>query len=248
MLVGLCDEIMAATAAGGIAQRPGLMTMLRSSISRALELAGPVVAAVDEDATPLEMVNDDERRDELAATAVPLQVLPPPWTPPLVPLNGTTFAIRLVEMTLSRACLYLSGDAYISVADYERAFGTSLRTLTQAQLLTRLRWLLGPGRPSLYESSSTFRDPQHGLVTATDVQEQLQGLGARDLGLDIMELRIGERRGPEDVAPGMVVQINTSILTASLARAAVCLDQGPAYPYHEVQKAVEASVILARGP
>lgn len=246
MLVSLCDEIIAATAAGDIARRPGLMTMLRSSIARTLELAGPIVTA-DEGATLLELGDNDERRDELAAIPVPLQVLPP-RAPPQTQSDNAPFAIRLIELTLSRACLYLSGDTYISVADYQRAFGTSLRTHTQAQLLNRLRWLLGPGRTSLYEFSSTFRDPQNGLVTATDVQEQLQALGARDLGPDIMELRIGGRLGPEDVVPSMVVRIKTSLLTASLARAAVCLDQGPAYPYHEVQKGVEASIVLARGP
>ena len=71
MLVGLYDKIMAAAAAGDLVRRPGLMAMLRSSIVRSLELAGPVVAAADEDAAPLEMGDNDERRDEPAATPVP---------------------------------------------------------------------------------------------------------------------------------------------------------------------------------
>ncbi|KAH6856564.1 hypothetical protein B0I37DRAFT_367790 [Chaetomium sp. MPI-CAGE-AT-0009] len=256
MLVGLCDEIMAATEAGDLARRPRLMTMLRSSIARSLELAAPVVAAAaDQDATPPEMGDggDEERRHERrhepAATPVPSQLLlSPPWPPS--DDASAPFAMRLVETTLSRACLYLSGEVSIPAGDYQRAFGLSLRTHTQAELLAHMRWLLGPGRTALHESSgAAFRDPpqqQHGLVTAADVQEQLRGLGARDLDPDTMELRIGGRRGPDDVALGMVVRLRTSLLTATLAHAAVCLHQGPVYPHREVQKAVEASVVLAR--
>lgn len=247
MIVGLCDEMMAATAEGDLVQRPGLMNLLRSSIARSLELAKSVDDAADDDAPPEERV-ETRKQDEPIQIPIPIpmpmpmQMPSPPWP---APEPTTPFAARLVETTLSQACLYLNGGAYISETHYKRAFGYSLRSHTHTQLLARLQWLLGPGRARLYASSSTFRvSPAEGLVTAADVQEQLSGLGARDLDPDTMELRIGGGGGEQE---GMVVMLRTSTLTASLAHAAVCLDRGPGYPRDEVHKAVEASVVQARG-
>ncbi|KAK9242158.1 hypothetical protein V1506DRAFT_107359 [Lipomyces tetrasporus] len=140
---------------------------------------------------------------------------------------------------------------------------------------------LGPFWPSPedgnYESSGTDDDSDHpsdqGLqpefLTALGVQEQLQSLGAKVLGSDMMELSISG--GPEFLESGianssltlgafqpartpnrmgsaaLIVRLNTSLLAANLAYVAMCLEKGPVYPRREVARAVEASVILAHG-
>ncbi|KAH7357992.1 hypothetical protein B0T11DRAFT_329851 [Plectosphaerella cucumerina] len=124
MLVGLCDEVMAATAAGDLVRRPGLMDLLRSSISRSLEIAGTASTYDDEGVamSEPEKENNSPKQPEEPIVILPSQV-PPSWPSPA----ATPFAMRLVETTLSNACLYLSGDAPISPAAYQRAFGPSLR-------------------------------------------------------------------------------------------------------------------------
>ncbi|KAH6697194.1 hypothetical protein F5X68DRAFT_196891 [Plectosphaerella plurivora] len=274
MLVGLCDEMVAATAAGDLVARPGLMDLLRSSIARSLELAGTVSPSEDEGVAMSEPEKDKSQSPGQETSSSPEQEqsqspeqhkfqspeqhkfqspeqvtilpsqIPPAWPPTT---NTATFAMRLVETTLAYGVMYLNGDAYISSSEFQRAFGPSLRDLTTAQLLAKLQYQLGPGRGTLHQNAGLFRPTSDGLVTAFDVQQQLSGLGARDLGPDMMELRIGGGQDGGGAAPGMVVRLKTSLLTMNLANSAVCMEQGPAYPAHEVQKAVEASVVLARG-
>ncbi|KAH7136718.1 hypothetical protein B0J13DRAFT_609600 [Dactylonectria estremocensis] len=230
------------------------------------------------------------------------------YWPPTPPHGLTTnfFSLRLVEVTLSQACLYLSGDLYIRDEDLERAFGSSLRLHTREQLVADWRWLLGPGKNQMYqatgidwdttyatrptsnwglfgpfprnanyEGNGTSTASEHSrdedlrpeFLTAIGVQEQLESLGAKVLGSDTMELSISElglretntassysthsasqpTRTPRAAgSAALIVQLSTSLLAANLSYVARCLEKGPVYPRHEVARAVEASVILAR--
>ncbi|RYP38433.1 hypothetical protein DL768_010783 [Monosporascus sp. mg162] len=67
--------------------------------------------------------------------------------------NTISFALRLVKVTLSQACLYLNGDLYLPTEEFERAFGSSLRHRTRDQLLAYLRWLLGPGKNEMHKAT-----------------------------------------------------------------------------------------------
>ncbi|UPL03297.1 hypothetical protein LCI18_014231 [Fusarium solani-melongenae] len=115
-------------------------------------------------------------------------------------------------------------------------------------------------------SSTQAANPE--FLTAIGVQEQLQSLGAKVLSSDTIELSISRPEFPEagagslgstvpaflaacapDPVPSaaaLIVQLNTSLLEANLAYVAKCLGKGPVYPRHEIGRAVEASVILAR--
>ncbi|KAL2694749.1 hypothetical protein Neosp_001335 [[Neocosmospora] mangrovei] len=111
-------------------------------------------------------------------------------------------------------------------------------------------------------------DSQSEYLTALGVQEQLENLGAKALGSDLMELSISGYEslqiyadsGPASLgavqparAPNfggsaaLIVWLNTSVLTTNLADEAMCLEKGPIYPRRGVARAVEASVIMAQG-
>ncbi|KAH6962492.1 hypothetical protein BKA56DRAFT_597811 [Ilyonectria sp. MPI-CAGE-AT-0026] len=119
-------------------------------------------------------------------------------------------------------------------------------------------------------SSDNFNDrpEQTEFLTALGVQEQLQSLGAKVLSPDTMELSIsGPGSAESDIrrpssnflafpaantlglaAPArLVLRLNTLLLATNLSNGAKCLGKGPVYPRHGIAKAIEASVILARG-
>ncbi|KAL6410782.1 hypothetical protein AUP68_07214 [Ilyonectria robusta] len=119
-------------------------------------------------------------------------------------------------------------------------------------------------------SSDNFNDrpEQPEFLTALGVQEQLQSLGAKVLSPDTMELSISgsgstgsDTRRPSSnflafptanalglAAPArLVLRLNTFLLATNLSHGAKCLGKGPVYPRHGIAKAIEASVILARG-
>lgn len=112
------------------------------------------------------------------------------------------------------------------------------------------------------------RPEQSEFLTALGVQEQLQSLGAKVLSPDTIELSISGPGSPESdtgrsaptflafptahtlglVAPArLVLRLNTFLLATNLSYMAQCLDKGPVYPRHGIARAIEASVILARG-
>lgn len=112
------------------------------------------------------------------------------------------------------------------------------------------------------------RPEQREFLTALGVQEQLQSLGAKVLSPDMIELSISGPGSPESdtrrsaptflafptahtlglVAPArLVLRLNTFLLATNLSYMAQCLDKGPVYPRHGIARAIEASVILARG-
>ncbi|KAH8893910.1 hypothetical protein GQ53DRAFT_745334 [Thozetella sp. PMI_491] len=67
-------------------------------------------------------------------------------------LDTDSFPVRLVETTLSQACLLLSGDVSAPEEEMERAFGSTLRLRTRPQLIAYWQWMLGPGRNDMYQA------------------------------------------------------------------------------------------------
>lgn len=124
------------------------------------------------------------------------------------------------------------------------------------------------GSPGTEDGSEEDLQPE--FLTALGVQEQLESLGAKALGSDLMELNINgyeslqlrsttdsglaslgavrPAHAPSSVgSAALIVWLNTSLLTSNLANVAMCLDKGPVYPRRGVARAVEASVIMAHG-
>ncbi|RMJ16233.1 hypothetical protein CDV36_004153 [Fusarium kuroshium] len=120
------------------------------------------------------------------------------------------------------------------------------------------------------DDGSEDDDLQPDFLTALGVQEQLESLGAKVLGSDLMELSISgyeslQARSTADSGPALlsvvrpertpslvgsaalIVWLNTSLLATNLAHMAMCLEKGPVYPRRGVAKAVEASVVMAHG-
>ncbi|KAM0424233.1 hypothetical protein ACHAPT_010605 [Fusarium lateritium] len=71
---------------------------------------------------------------------------------PSSPLSQDSFTYRLARASLTVAYLYLSNDPHIRsvTAPEARLFSNPLRGRARDEMLTRLRWLLGPGRPEMY--------------------------------------------------------------------------------------------------
>jgi hypothetical protein len=118
-------------------------------------------------------------------------------------------------------------------------------------------------------SSSSEAGPGHeaanrsGLITAIEVSAQLERLGAHFVGADIMELSFKAEENPQLVglfqhhggsninipAGARVVhaRLDSAFLSRYLALAGTCLDFGPAFPFDEIRKAIQASTIVAWG-
>ncbi|RSM12786.1 hypothetical protein CDV31_006134 [Fusarium ambrosium] len=71
---------------------------------------------------------------------------------PSSPLSQDSFTYRLARASLTVAYLFLSNDPHIRsvTAPEARLFSNPLRGKARDEMLTRLRWLLGPGRPEMY--------------------------------------------------------------------------------------------------
>ncbi|UPK89468.1 hypothetical protein LCI18_000403 [Fusarium solani-melongenae] len=134
---------------------------------------------------------------------------------------------------------------------------------------TDLSWSFAEdSSPSTDDGSEGDIQPE--FLTALGVQQQLESLGAKVLGSDLIELNISgyeslQLRSTADSSPAslsaarpahapssvesaaLIVWLNTSLLTSNLANVAMCLDKGPVYPRRGVARAVEASVIMAQG-
>lgn len=97
------------------------------------------------------------------------------------------------------------------------------------------------------------------LLTALEVATQLENLGASFAGSDTIELRLGKDNDAERHSatngtptmrstvhpPGMMMRLNSLLLTTNLSSVAECVGFGPVYPRSQIAKAVEASVIFA---
>ncbi|KAJ4218494.1 hypothetical protein NW759_008388 [Fusarium solani] len=124
------------------------------------------------------------------------------------------------------------------------------------------------GSPSTVDGSEDDLQPE--FLTALGVQEQLESLGVKVLGSDLMELSISgyeslQARSTADSGPALlgavrparvpssvgstalIVWLKPSLLATNLAHVAMCLEKGPVYPRRGVARAVEASVIMAHG-
>ncbi|KAH7126154.1 hypothetical protein EDB81DRAFT_911070 [Dactylonectria macrodidyma] len=127
-----------------------------SSRPRPLFADNTFVESADADATSVSEVetwdlgNVQSRRDRNTIAPLIEQVWPQPHQHEM---DANFFSLRLVEVTLSQACLYLNGDLHIPEADLERAFGFSLRFRSREQLLADLRWRLGPGKNELHQAT-----------------------------------------------------------------------------------------------
>lgn len=88
------------------------------------------------------------------------------FTTPHIAWGTTAFPLRLLEITLSRARLCLSGDIMMPAEEFQRSFGSSLRLRTREQLATHMRWLLGPGRNHLHQiiGSGRVKHPSKGAA------------------------------------------------------------------------------------
>lgn len=71
---------------------------------------------------------------------------------PSAPLSQDSFTYRLARASLTVAYLFLSNDPHIRsvTAPEARLFSNPLRGKARDEMLNRLRWLLGPGRPEIY--------------------------------------------------------------------------------------------------
>ena len=128
----------------------------------------------------------------------------------------------------------------------------------------------GPSDADLVPDYPGDQAAQSDFLTALGVQEQLEGLGAKMVDTDTMEISIsnsstlsGTGIGKPDVALGvpplphsprrpkasapLIMRLSVSLLTTNLAHVAVCLGKGPRYPRWEMGRAVQASVTLVRG-
>ncbi|KAM5350590.1 hypothetical protein ACJ41O_007095 [Fusarium nematophilum] len=83
------------------------------------------------------------------ATAVqPADFVPPPASP----LSQDSFAYRLAKAALTTAYLFLDNEPHVTAlsAPEARIFSNPLRGRARDEMLTRLRWLLGPGKAEMY--------------------------------------------------------------------------------------------------
>ncbi|KAK1762842.1 hypothetical protein QBC33DRAFT_551199 [Phialemonium atrogriseum] len=127
----------------------------------------------------------------------------------------------------------------------------------------------GPSDADLVPGYPGNQAAQPEFLTAVGVQKQLEGLGAKMIDPDTMEISIssssalsGSGVDKPDVALGappllhsprpkasapLIMRLSVSLLTTNLAHVAVCLGKGPRYPRWEMGRAVQASVTLVRG-
>ncbi|KAK1465118.1 hypothetical protein CMEL01_12473 [Colletotrichum melonis] len=209
-------------------------------------------------------------------------------------LPSQAFCLQLLEATLSQACLILAGCLPVSPVDFQTIFGITLQYRSREEQLSQVRCLLGSDTAkrlaagmSPRESRRGWRD-QHslqlgfglvaeyeadvvhgndlppGFLTALQVQKQLQSLGARKRGSNILEVSITSavespditahvfgstlyERTPQTtdfgIAKALTFQLNVSLLIANLTSSAKCFLTGPAYSQLGFFKAVEASMI-----
>ncbi|KAG9253183.1 uncharacterized protein F5Z01DRAFT_155314 [Emericellopsis atlantica] len=154
------------------------------------------------------------------------------------------FAVRLVEVTMARACLLLTGQIQASPRKMEYIFGATLRRCTREDLLRRIQRVLGPARAEIlrpaginwkvspfgnaqqhaatsYRHQTGGRPDSRGMLTAMEVAALLEEIGAC---FDS-------------------TQMDSSRLATILASTAICMDFGPAYPRHTIDKAIQASLL-----
>lgn len=120
------------------------------------------------------------------------------------------FTSRLLRTALTRGYFALSGIAELPPGEAQRIFAGSLRVRSRDDLLSSIRWLLGPGKSHMYHASgATWGSFQNLLQSAglgqdgtvylstVDVQTQLLDLGATMVDSDTIEFRRAPDLGPQ---------------------------------------------------
>ncbi|EGU72893.1 hypothetical protein BFJ63_vAg17920 [Fusarium oxysporum f. sp. narcissi] len=123
---------------------------------------------------------------------------------------------------------------------------------------------------SLKQHTMSVQSEQLSFLSVVDIESRLVALGARNRYQDFIEIEIENPNKPKedmgqhflshwavgnfdpfDVGPpkttNMTIHICLSLLIANLAKCAVCLGRGPAFPVHDLGAAIEASVVAAHG-
>ncbi|KAH7187010.1 hypothetical protein DER44DRAFT_816698 [Fusarium oxysporum] len=108
------------------------------------------------------------------------------------------------------------------------------------------------------------------LLSVMDIESRLVALGAKNRDQDFIELEIENPHKPKedmgqhflshwavgnfdpfDEGPPktttMTIYLSVSLLIANLAKSAVCIGRGPAFPVRDLGTAIEASVVAAHG-
>ncbi|KAF4977123.1 hypothetical protein FZEAL_6311 [Fusarium zealandicum] len=83
-----------------------------------------------------------------ASPPTPADMVPAPSQP----IPQDSFAHRLAKESLEVACLFLGDEPHVRAvsAPEARIFSNPMRGRARDEMLTRLRWLLGPGRKEMY--------------------------------------------------------------------------------------------------
>ncbi|KAK7416699.1 hypothetical protein QQX98_005025 [Neonectria punicea] len=176
VFINLFDEILGTEELAK--QHPGLVGSLRSSAARILTSVKAVTSANGDYLTQGQHRWSRERRSmsNMDLPMEPFGNLYAEMSNPVslgmnVDLDTTTspyqlssqtqqilsaldsFSLRLLETTLSQAYHFLNGTLPVPPDDLNRPFGSTLRFRTRTQLLTRIRWLLGPGRSHMRQAA-----------------------------------------------------------------------------------------------
>lgn len=118
----------------------------------------------------------------------------------LPPTILEAFTLRLLRTTLFRGYLVLSGTPDYPMEEYQRVFGGAVRVRSREEILSGIRFVLGPGQDHIYRASGYSWDlptmvRNAGLdkdgteyLTTADIQSKLLGLGAKMVDADTMEV------------------------------------------------------------
>ncbi|KAF4447815.1 hypothetical protein F53441_8681 [Fusarium austroafricanum] len=167
-----------------------------------------------------------------------------------------SLAYRLVNSSINTALKALKQPMQLIEprSEQSRVFGTSVPAKHRASLISQYKWLLGPGTACLYDCAKLW----------------LIALGARNRHQDFIELEIeNPHKTEEDMGQHFMsywavgnydplvaelpkrttvtIHLSASLLIANLAKRAVCLGRGPAFPLSHLGTAIEASVVGAHG-
>ncbi|KAM0339105.1 hypothetical protein ACHAPU_011058 [Fusarium lateritium] len=119
-------------------------------------------------------------------------------------------------------------------------------------------------------SSRLAETKQLSFLSVMDVETKLLGLGARMQDQEVIELQIEDPNVPrqtldeqclshlavgdfalfptdQSVAAKMTVHLSMPLLINHLSKSAICLGRGPVFPVHDLDFAIEASIVAAHG-
>ncbi|KAF4956968.1 hypothetical protein FGADI_3380 [Fusarium gaditjirri] len=164
---------------------------------------------------PLPLVPTVYSQANCPPSTIPAPLSPLLWTSSLPPLSLNSFICRLTYSCFKVGCLVLSRsiDAPLPLSEESRMFGSTLRYRDRDEMISRMRWLLGPGKHELqilaelpwggrwwdqefsgsdlvnYATNAAMVDssaPQ--FLSVLGVEKQLMALGARFVDKETIEL------------------------------------------------------------